>query len=348
MTPDAVAKSHPTVALALREASDATGVGFDYLLKTAMRESALEPEAKARGSSASGLFQFIESTWLEMVKAAGSKFGLGNYADQIERGSNGHYRVADAGARREILALRDDPRASALMAAEFTRRNAEELESGIGRAPTGDELYMAHFLGAGDARRLIALAESDPSASAVEAFPRAARVNRSIFYHRGGGERSMGEVYDLLGKHGDSTPVVEATATKLESKVASFFAALFRFSGDEGEGGEAKKAEKPAPSLASLETGRADEPAARQKRAARRAISAPLELQPGGGERPITTAAPQPAAQAAWQGGDPSMPDYVAPQSAGAGRSLQAHHAYGHQNSWLAALGERLGLIFSA
>lgn len=345
MTPDAVAKSHPTVALALREASNATGVGFDYLLKTAMRESSLQPEAKARDSSARGLFQFIESTWLEMVKAAGTKFGLGDYAAQIEQSSNGRYRVADAGARQEILALRNDPRASALMAAEFTRRNAAELQNGIGRAPTGDELYMAHFLGAGDARRLIALAESDPSASAAEAFPRAARANRSIFYHRGGGERSMNEVYDLLSKHGDSTPVAEAAATTLESKVVSFFAALFRVSGDEGQG---EQAEKPTPSLASLETGQADEPAIREKRAARRATPTPLELQAGGGDSRERANTPQPAQRSAWQGGDPSMPDYVTPQSAGAGRNLQAHQAYGHQNSWLAALGERIGLIFSA
>ncbi|MEG0819994.1 MAG: transglycosylase SLT domain-containing protein, partial [Brevundimonas sp.] len=56
------------VEAAIRRASSTTGVDFDFLMKTARRESAMNPSARAGTSSASGLFQFIEQTWLATVK----------------------------------------------------------------------------------------------------------------------------------------------------------------------------------------------------------------------------------------------------------------------------------------
>ncbi|HLV85239.1 MAG TPA: transglycosylase SLT domain-containing protein [Devosia sp.] len=53
-----------SLAYVLTAAGDRNGVDFDYLLQTAMRESSLNPQAKAQTSSAVGLFQFLESTWL--------------------------------------------------------------------------------------------------------------------------------------------------------------------------------------------------------------------------------------------------------------------------------------------
>ena len=47
-----------------------------FLLKTATRESSLNPDAKAKSSSAAGLFQFIEQTWLGLVKSDGPRLGL--------------------------------------------------------------------------------------------------------------------------------------------------------------------------------------------------------------------------------------------------------------------------------
>ncbi|MDN3719678.1 transglycosylase SLT domain-containing protein [Roseibium salinum] len=64
------------IELAFQSASSSTGTSFDYLVKTAARESAFNPTAKARTSSATGLFQFIESTWLETMKEAGPRHGL--------------------------------------------------------------------------------------------------------------------------------------------------------------------------------------------------------------------------------------------------------------------------------
>ena len=68
--------SDGNVVDAIRRGAAATGSDFDYLLKTAQRESALDPQARAPTSSATGLFQFIEQTWLGMVKSEGPRFGL--------------------------------------------------------------------------------------------------------------------------------------------------------------------------------------------------------------------------------------------------------------------------------
>ena len=99
------------VAAAIRRASNATGVDADFLIKTARRESAMNPGARARTSSAAGLFQFIEQTWLGTVKTHGAKHGYGQYADLIQRGADGRWRV-DGSARNVVLDLRFDPQAA--------------------------------------------------------------------------------------------------------------------------------------------------------------------------------------------------------------------------------------------
>jgi len=182
----------------IRNAAAATGTNFEYLLATAQVESGLNPKAAASGSSARGLFQFIDQTWLTTVKESGSGFGYERYADAITRLPSGRYQVADPAKRREVMALRNDPDANAAMAGAFTQKNAERLTARIGREPTDGELYMAHFLGAAGAGRLISSAAQSPNASAADAFPNAARANPSIFYDRQGNARSNSEVYGVL------------------------------------------------------------------------------------------------------------------------------------------------------
>src|SRR5262245_58751937 len=69
---------------AVRKAAQKTGVDFAFLMEKASTESSFNPAAKSKHSSATGLFQFIEQTWLNMVKKYGDKYGLEKYADQIE------------------------------------------------------------------------------------------------------------------------------------------------------------------------------------------------------------------------------------------------------------------------
>ena len=183
------------ILAALRQASAATGSDFDYLLSTAMRESSLKPHAKSTSSSAAGLFQFVSQTWLGMIKQYGAKYGLGSYADAIRKGSDGRYHADNRSDRQAILALRNDPKVSALMAGEYASQTKTQLETRLGRDVCGGDLYAAHFLGPGAACRLIQLNDSDPSASAAAYFPKAAGANTSVFYHRDGTAKTVREVY---------------------------------------------------------------------------------------------------------------------------------------------------------
>jgi hypothetical protein len=187
---------------AIRDAARQTGAGFEYLLNTAIRESNLNPNAKAKTSSATGLFQFIDQTWLGTMKQSGASLGYGKYADAISRTPQGKYVVNDPAMRNEIFALRKDASANAKMAGAFANSNAKFLKERLGRNPTDGELYMAHFLGASGAARFITAAEANPSGKAASLFPRAAAANSSIFYDRQGGAKSLKQVYaGLVAKH---------------------------------------------------------------------------------------------------------------------------------------------------
>lgn len=137
---------------AIRQASQATGMSLNYLLATAQVESGLNPHAGASTSSARGLFQFIDKTWLATMKQAGPALGYGQYAAAITKNASGHYEVRDPSLRSEILKLRSDPTANAVMAGAFTKANASVLSERLGRSPSEGELYIAHFLGAGGQR----------------------------------------------------------------------------------------------------------------------------------------------------------------------------------------------------
>lgn len=201
-TPTAIDPARTSLAGTIRQASTATGVSFGYLVAAAKIESNLNPQAAAPTSSARGLYQFIEQTWLGTVKEAGASFGYSRYADAITRLPSGRYEVSDEAARREILQLRKDPAANAAMAGVLTRSNGFKLTGALGRRPTDGELYIAHFLGAGGASRLISNVQNNPQASAAAMFPRAAAANRSIFYDRDGSARSVSQVYaELTGRY---------------------------------------------------------------------------------------------------------------------------------------------------
>ena len=187
------------IATSIKQASSTTGASFEYLLATAKMESNFNPKASASTSSAKGLFQFIDQTWLGTVKEAGSQLGYGKYADAISKSSSGSYYVNDPSMKNSIMKLRDDPDAASAMAGVLSQSNSFKLTGKIGRRPTDNELYMAHFMGVGGAAKLISNAEDNPNASAARLFPNAAAANRSIFYEKGTGRaRSVSEVYSVL------------------------------------------------------------------------------------------------------------------------------------------------------
>jgi hypothetical protein len=189
------------VESAIQRASSATGVDFTFLMGTAKRESGYNPAAKARTSSASGLFQFVDQTWLSTLKKHGSKYGYARYADLIQQGSDGRYRVTGDEARKAVLGLKLDPHAASLMAGELASDHASYLRGRVGRSPTSGELYAAHFLGPQGSARLIEAVGNSPGASAAAMFPDAAAANRSIFY-REGRPATVSEVYANLTRTG--------------------------------------------------------------------------------------------------------------------------------------------------
>jgi len=95
-----------------------------------------------------------------------------------------------------------------MLAGALTRNNATSVGASIGRQPTNGELYIAHFLGADGAGKLINGAASRPQASAAAMFPHAAAANHNIFYDNHGRARSVGEVYGKLTGLFDSARTV--------------------------------------------------------------------------------------------------------------------------------------------
>src|ERR1700727_2207264 len=93
-----------TVVAALKNAAQATGSDFHYLLGTAMRESSLKPTAQSATSSAAGLFQFVDQTWLGLIKSHGAKYGLGEMANSIALSGDGRYHAASDADRQAVLA----------------------------------------------------------------------------------------------------------------------------------------------------------------------------------------------------------------------------------------------------
>jgi hypothetical protein len=196
------------VEAAIQRASQATGVDFSFLMKTAKRESGFNPAAHASASSAAGLFQFVEQTWLSTLKAHGAKHGYARYADLIEKGSDGRFHVPDGEARRAVMDLRLDPHAASLMAGELTSDSAAYLKGRTGRQPTAGELYAAHFLGPQGSARLIEAAQRQPGASAASLFPDAAHANKAIFF-TAGRPATVSELYASLAKAAGSSQVTD-------------------------------------------------------------------------------------------------------------------------------------------
>jgi len=207
--------SRVRIAGAIKQAANTTGISFEYLLATAKMESNFNPKAAASTSSARGLYQFIDQTWLGTVKEAGAQLGYGKYADAISKSPSGSYSVRDPAARSAIMKLRDDPDAASSMAAVLTQSNSFRLTGKIGRRPTDGELYMAHFMGVGGAARLISNAEDNPNASAARLFPNAAAANRSIFFDRSGNARSVSELYSVLSSRYASAAKSPVTRTAM-------------------------------------------------------------------------------------------------------------------------------------
>jgi hypothetical protein len=212
MNVSALTASPAQIPEAIARAAASTGIDFAFLLQQARAESGLNPAAHARSSSASGLFQFIDSTWLAVIKQHGAAHGLGWAAAAIERAGH-QLHIADPAMRQAVLALRLDPQISSTMAAAHTADNKAGLEARLGRVVGAADLALAHFLGLGGATKFLRALVRDPAASAVGTVPQAAPGNHRIFYDRGGAARSLTEVYEHIAARfaGTARPALAPT-----------------------------------------------------------------------------------------------------------------------------------------
>ena len=168
----------PAVVAAVRNASLESGSRFDLLLASAKLESGFQPGAKAATSSASGLYQFTEQTWLDTMRRHGAEHGMADEAAAItDRG--GRLTVSDPAARQRILDMRNDPAVASAMAADHLNDISAKLSAGLGRSASPGEIYLGHFLGVGGAKQMLS-APADQGAATV--LPDAARANAPLFY----------------------------------------------------------------------------------------------------------------------------------------------------------------------
>jgi hypothetical protein len=201
--PSSFSSAGDDVRAAIGQAAQTTGVNFSYLLAQAKSESGLNPTAKAANSSATGLYQFLDQSWLGVVKAHGAQYGFSWAANAISARKGGGFTV-DPALRDAVFALRQQAGPAAMMAAAYASDNASSLSQALGRSVNGTDLYMAHFLGLGGATKFLRAQCTNGNACAATLFPQEARSNRSIFYAKDGSARTLDQVYAMMGRKLDN------------------------------------------------------------------------------------------------------------------------------------------------
>ena len=155
----------------------------NYYSKLAQVESGNNPLAKAKTSTASGLYQFTEGTWNQLTDDLGLNYSLED---------------------------RFNPTKSRKVVEEFTKRNERSLKKRLGREPNEAELYLAHFSGAGGAGKILDTVSSNPNSLVTDFVSKGAlRANKSIFFNKDGSPKKAYEIYNWSAKKFD-TPEMEA------------------------------------------------------------------------------------------------------------------------------------------
>lgn len=141
----------------IHEAAKKVGTDPNVMTAFAAVESSLNPYAKAKTSSAAGLFQFTNATWNEQVQKHGRKHKLNSGIQPT------------------------DPMASSLLASEYVKSNTAYLRSVKSNLNLTD-VYLTHFLGPGGAKKLLS---ANPDTPAANVLPDAAKANKSLFFANG-------------------------------------------------------------------------------------------------------------------------------------------------------------------
>jgi hypothetical protein len=180
-------------------AREGLGAGIDpgYMVRLANRESHFDPFAQSPTSSAAGLFQFTDNTWLCSLREFGPGLGIDG-SDRINRTRRGVCETATPEERQRLLSFRSDPLLSTRVAAAFSLENYRTLVGELRRRPTATELYVLHFFGQETGLRFLQARLSTPWIAADQLAGEAAASNEGIFFAVGRRPRSVSEVFEQL------------------------------------------------------------------------------------------------------------------------------------------------------
>lgn len=167
---------------AIKAVAAATGVDENLMLGIAYQESRLVANAGAKGSSAKGLFQFIDTTWISAVDKYATRAGLDPVL--LKRG----------------MGTANDPRFNpvwnSIIAAFHLTDMYKQAKKDLGRDPLPEEVYMYHGFGAGGAKYFLSKRDNEDSVavtlgSSIKNYPKS---NRAWFYNSDGSTKTVGGV----------------------------------------------------------------------------------------------------------------------------------------------------------
>ncbi len=173
--PDATGPGAAGMKPMIHGAAKLVGVDPNALMQVIAMESGFKTGARAGTSSATGLGQFTAGTWKEMMSKYANKYGIDPNTSP------------------------NDPKASAIMAAQYLKDNAQAIGKATGMPVGSTEAYIGHFLGTNGAIQFLKALKDNPEASAAQAMPKQANANKEIFFENGR-QRTNAEVYALLEK----------------------------------------------------------------------------------------------------------------------------------------------------
>jgi len=160
----------------------------EYYKILAMVESNNNPNAKASTSSATGLYQFTEGTWLGLTDQLGLDYTLEDRKDPIKS--------------KEVVEA-------------FTKQNKNYLTKKLGKEPNNTELYLSHFLGMGGSSKLLSKLSEDPNATIDTVATRAQiEANKKIFLNKDGSFKRTKDIYNWAAGKFNEKSFKEATETK--------------------------------------------------------------------------------------------------------------------------------------
>lgn len=210
-------------------AAQGNDIPADYVQRTGGVESGGDPTARNPNSSATGKQQFIDSTWLSLMRKHRARETQG---------------MSDA----QVLSLRNNPLVSDQMSAVYARENAAVLRKNKHRVDNGT-LYLSHFLGAGGANSILSASPDTPVSQILK--PGQISANKSILAGKTAGQvvewayRKMGGTAGAApsggGARAEGVDTVETPELSPEAETESVDAFITRILGDEaGAGGDVR------------------------------------------------------------------------------------------------------------